>query len=58
MAEPEFGNCRDCACWIKPVEYLRLEKHRECCRHPSAPTKRFDDGCFDHIPKRETTHAG
>lgn len=50
MPEPRFGNCRDCAAWIKPIQYLRPEKHRYCCRRSLFAQRREDDGCFDFLP--------
>jgi|JI10StandDraft_1071094.scaffolds.fasta_scaffold280585_4 hypothetical protein len=68
-AEPKFGSCRDCACWIMSKQRGSRGAAKECRRYAAlaAPTDAFmgfshwprtdaDDGCFDHIPK-ETTHA-
>ncbi len=67
-SEPKFGNCEDCAAWSAHD----LGNGRHCQRRAPAvalaieglwmeaawPRTRPHHGCFDHIPKRETTHAG
>lgn len=54
MAEPKFGNCRDCVCWMRRLvapgdkEGKRLG---ECQRHPMPLAKKRHQGCWDFIPK-------
>jgi hypothetical protein len=60
MAEPRFGNCRDCACW-NTIPETEWNGKLPCYRHPPTPgqTGDFvpytvaDHGCFDYIPTTE-----
>lgn len=62
MADPHFGNCRNCEAWEPWGEDLK----GRCLRRPPTAGIRDDvkwpivdrfDGCFDHIHKTEDRHV-
>lgn len=70
MSEPKFGNCRDCLAWLLPVRDAGQCRRHAPTVIPGPdvtyrgervethfPMTHAEMGCFDHIPKPETTHV-